>query len=187
MRRARLDPHEQRVLENATGFTAVTFRGRGRYERIDCATRAEAEREAARLATRARPCMVYAVAGTHQALIATIEKESRPMTTNPKPRAKAKKPAAKRTAAKARASNPATECKPVRAGTSLAALVGFMIDGDKTFEQMAKALGLRVDQVQDRVRHVLRVGHVEVIYCARYWPLSGGRPRNFPPLGPTTG
>ena len=151
----RLDPHEAWVLTNADRFTAVAFRGRGRYARIDCASIEEAERAAARLATPDRPAMVYAVAGRHQALIATTqEKETDTMTAKPKNKPR------KTPASKPRTRKPtAAKAKPVRAGTSLAALVGFMIKGDKTFDQMAKALGLRVDQVQHRVRYVLRVGH----------------------------
>lgn len=153
-----LDPHERHVLETATGFTAVAFRGRGRYQRIDCASIEEAERAAARLATPDRPAMIYAVAGRHQALIATTqEKEADAMTAKPKKSKTAAKP--KRKPATVRTRKHAAKAKPVREGSSLAALVGFMIKGDKTFEAMAKALGLRVDQVQHRVRYVLRVGH----------------------------
>jgi hypothetical protein len=33
----RLDPHEAWVLAHATHFTPCAFRGRGRYERAECA------------------------------------------------------------------------------------------------------------------------------------------------------
>ncbi len=67
MRAARLDPHEAWVLANATHFVACAFRGRGRYERAECASLAAAAR---RLRTD-RPVGIYAVYRRHQACIGT--------------------------------------------------------------------------------------------------------------------
>ena len=43
---ARLDAHEAWLLANATQFVACAFRGRGRYERAECASLDSARAEA---------------------------------------------------------------------------------------------------------------------------------------------
>lgn len=49
------------VIANAHHYTAVAFRGRGQYDRIECPS-LEAAREAAKTLYTNRPVMIYAVA-----------------------------------------------------------------------------------------------------------------------------
>lgn len=58
----RLDPREKYILDHAEGFVATVFRGRGKYDRVECRTIEEA-REAARGLITDRGAMVYAVLG----------------------------------------------------------------------------------------------------------------------------
>lgn len=51
------------------------------------------------------------------------------------------------------------KARPVRAGTIFARIVTAMIAGDKTFGEIAKSAGIRVDQARHRIRYVLRVEH----------------------------
>lgn len=76
MRLCSLDRHEQWVLSNAEYFTAVTFHGRGNYERIECTSIESARQAGLRIRTPHRGVMIYAVYKTHQALIATLEPEN---------------------------------------------------------------------------------------------------------------
>ncbi len=68
---ARLDPHEAWVLANATYFVACAFRGRGRYERAECAS-LEAACAAARRLRTDRPVGIYAVYVRHQACVGLV-------------------------------------------------------------------------------------------------------------------
>ncbi len=66
-----LDARERWILENAEHFVACAFRGRGVYERIQCACLEEARDAAQRLSTD-RGAMIYAVRGHSQALVETV-------------------------------------------------------------------------------------------------------------------
>lgn len=79
---------------------------------------------------------------TDMAKKATAKKTTSKTKSAPKPRA----PRADRTPG---------EGKPVRAGTSLAKILGFAIKGDKTVDQIARALELRPDQIRHRCLQVL--------------------------------
>ena len=49
--------------------------------------------------------------------------------------------------------------RPLAPNTSLAKICTAALPGKMTVEQIATAVGLRADQVQDRLRHGLGVGH----------------------------
>ncbi len=63
------DPHEAWVLANATHFVACAFRGRGRYERAECAS-LDAACAAARQLRTDHPVSIYACYHHHQACMA---------------------------------------------------------------------------------------------------------------------
>ena len=107
-----------------------------------------------------------------------------PTVTEEYPDMATKTKKSKAAAAKApRTRKPDGAGKPVREGSSLAKIVSFMIDGNKTAEQMAKVLDLRKDQVLHRIGQVLRVnngighkvsddGKISIVYPKGFGPAT---------------
>lgn len=66
-----LNPRERWIFENAEHFVACAFRGRGVYDRVQCADLASAV-EAARRLSMDRGAMIYAVCGHSQGLVEVV-------------------------------------------------------------------------------------------------------------------
>lgn len=61
------------IIEHANMFTAVKFKGRGKYERHEYKDRASAEADARRMANATgRPYLIYACAGIYDTYVAAI-------------------------------------------------------------------------------------------------------------------
>jgi len=67
----KLNPYEEKLLQNATGFTAVTFKGVGQYERHDFSDLIQAA-IFADTNPRKRDWIIYVVSGTHDAPIGHV-------------------------------------------------------------------------------------------------------------------
>jgi hypothetical protein len=67
----KLDARAQFILEHATSFIACAARGRGVYEKVECATLAEARAAAERMVD-ARAVGIYAITGRLGALVENV-------------------------------------------------------------------------------------------------------------------
>ena len=72
MTACQMSPDEIEVLASAEHFVACAFRGRGRFDKLECPTREAAIEAARRMIKKDRPTLVYAVKGIRSACTAIV-------------------------------------------------------------------------------------------------------------------
>jgi hypothetical protein len=132
-------------------FVVAAWRGFPKmYDKKEAKSLDEARRIALEL-YEDRPVMIYAVHGGRQVHVENFN----PMESKVMPRGKRNDGAPR----SVRGTLQVGEFKPVRAWSSLHAILVAAAPGDKTMDQIAVAANVRTDQASHRLRHVIAQNH----------------------------